>query len=107
MASSSKSSATKNYDDVDEIEMVSEKIVKRSNRNTQQEEEDDGVEVVFVREINSSQLNPKPSALTVEEYLGVRDGTILKILGRTARLNRSRRKTSSLDARTPRVVTIG
>ena len=82
--------------------------MKRSSRNTQQnDEDDDDDDVLFVRETNSSQLNPKPTAPTVEEYLGVRDGTIPKVLGRTARLNRLKHKTSSTDARTLRVVTIG
>ena len=110
MTSSSKSSAAQNHDDADddEIEIISERIVKRSSINTQLDDEDeDDDDVVFVCETRSPQLNPKPSAPTVEEYLGVRDGTIPKILGRIARLNQPRRKTSSSDASSPRVVTIG
>ena len=84
MVSSPKPGATKNYD-----------------------EDDDDDDVTFVRETNSSQLNLKPTAPTVEEYLGDRDATVPKISGRTARLNRPRRKTSSSHARNPRVVTIG
>ena len=75
--------------------------MKRSSRNTQQDDDDDGEDdVVFVRETNLSQLNHKPTAPTVEEYPGVRDGTIPKVLGRTVRINRSTHKTSSTDAKT-------
>ena len=57
----------------------------------------------FMRPIRQT----KPSAPTVEEYVGVEGGTIPKILGKKARLNRPGRKSSSSDASTTRAVTIG
>lgn len=92
------------YNNDDEIIIVSEKFVNGPNTtNTPEEDNDDVVFVSETRVDSPSPYLPKP---TIDEYLAIRDGTIPKILGRTARLKHLKRTDSSSTLRSPRVVSI-
>ena len=103
IVSSSESCVARNHDDDDEIEIISKKSWNDPVQTPNKMTETTMMLSSFVRPIRRT----KPSAPTFEEYLDVEDDTIPKILGRTARLNRPGRKTSSSDASTPQAVTIG
>ena len=91
-------------DSDDEIAIVSEKFVKDSTPRGAEDDDDD--DVVFVKETRASSSTPEWAAPSVNEYIAIRDGTIPKILGRTARLKRPERKVSTPKLSSPRVASI-